>query len=188
MLLFETQLCIAVLLDLLLGDPRLLPHPVRLIGFVCVWSECFFRKIFSSEGIAGLASFSFVLSSSIGLTAGILVSLHQFSTLLAQIAAIILLYTCLAARGLIDHSRAVYQALTAAGTLDTARLAVARIVGRDTAQLDRSGIIRACVETVAENMVDGVTAPLFYAVLFSLAAPVIGMDPAHSGSHWSNGI
>jgi len=54
---------------------------------------------------------------------------------------------------------------------------VAQIVGRDTSQLDRLGIIRACVETVAENMVDGVTAPLFYAVLFSLFSPLTGIDP-----------
>lgn len=177
MFVFEFQLLAAVLLDLLLGDPRWFPHPVRLIGFFCVSSETFFRKIFSSEFLAGSASFTMVLFLSLTVTAAVLFSSNYYSGFLAQCIAIILLYNSIAARGLVSHSRVVYQALNDQESLDGARSEVARIVGRDTAALDRKGIIRACVETVAENMVDGVTAPLFYAVVFSFFAPFTAIEP-----------
>lgn len=104
---------------------------------------------------------------------------NAFSSLLAQCIAVFLLYTSVAMRDLIVHSKMVYRQLqnNDSTSLDPARKAVAQIVGRDTAVLDKPGIIRATVETVAENMVDGVTAPLFYAVLFSLFSPSTGISP-----------
>lgn len=104
---------------------------------------------------------------------------NTFSSFLAQCIAVFLLYTSVAMRDLIVHSKMVYRQLqnNDSASLDPARKAVAQIVGRDTAVLDRRGIIRATVETVAENMVDGVTAPLFYAVLFSFFAPLTGISP-----------
>ncbi len=177
MSIFELQLSAAILLDCLLGDPRFLPHPVQLIGLFCIWSEKTFRIICSSEYIAGLLAFLTVFLLSITLTSLILFIANSFSAFFAQIIAIFLLYTCLAARGLVAHSRKVYNALQNRETLESARIAVAQIVGRDTSDLTRKGIIRACIETVAENMVDGVTAPLFYAVLLSLLTPVFGVNP-----------
>lgn len=104
---------------------------------------------------------------------------YIFSPFLAQFLAIFLLYTTVAMRDLIVHSKMVYRQLQIndSASLDPARKAVAQIVGRDTDALDRKGIIRATVETVAENMVDGVTAPLFYAVLCTLFAPLTGINP-----------
>jgi len=177
MFVFELQLLAAILLDLLLGDPRWLPHPVRLIGFFCVRSENVFRKVFSSELLAGFASFLTVLLLSLILPAVLLLSVNYYSVFLAQLLAVILLYTALASRSLVNHSHAVYLALISHESSDKARAAVAKIVGRDTAKLDSQGIIRACVETVAENMVDGVTAPIFYAVICSGFAPLTGLDP-----------
>lgn len=177
MFVFELQLAAAVFLDLLLGDPRSFPHPVQLIGFFCNRSEWLFRKLLTSEYLAGLCTVCSVLLLTLTLTAALLLSANYYSTLLGQIVAIFLLYTTLAARGLVAHSRAVYHALDDTESLSAARTAVAQIVGRDTAALDRCGIIRACIETVAENMVDGVTAPLFYGVLLSLFANPTGIDP-----------
>jgi len=174
---FELQLMAAVLLDCLLGDPRFLPHPVRLVGFFCVTCEKIFRKLFSTELLAGFAAFVTVLFLSLALTAVLLFSTNHYSGFLAQIFAVILLYSTIAARDLVSHSRTVYRALVDDESLDNARSAVAQIVGRDTSVLDRKGIIRACVETVAENMVDGVTAPLFYAVVFSLFSPLLPIEP-----------
>jgi adenosylcobinamide-phosphate synthase len=91
--------------------------------------------------------------------------------------AILLLYTTLAAKDLIRHSADVYKHLKAPASLDPARKAIARIVGRETRELDEAGISRACIETVAENMVDGITAPLFWAVVASFASPLVGMEP-----------
>ena len=177
MFLFELQISFAVALDFLFGDPRWLPHPVRIIGFFCSNSEKIFRKLIASEAIAGMLSFVTVLFCTIGGTALIIASINFYSPLLAQVAAVFLLYTSIAARDLVVHSRLVFSALQNTEHLDDARKAVAQIVGRDTAELDRKGIIRACIETVAENMVDGVTAPLFYAFFSSLFAILTGIDP-----------
>lgn len=174
---FEFQLAVAVCLDLVMGDPRCFPHPVRIIGFFCNGCEGFFRSIFASEYMSGVATLVAVLGLSIGGIVLLLMGCNQLSTAFAQIVAIFLLYTTIAVRDLMDHSKEVYKQLQQDTSLDPARKAVARIVGRDTSVLDRVGIIRATVETVAENMVDGVTAPLFYAVLFTLLAPVTGVDP-----------
>ncbi len=168
MYLFEFQISVAVLLDLLFGDPRYLPHPVKMIGYLCIHSEKVFRKITATDAMAGVLSFTTVLCITIAGTALLLVCLNLYSPLMAQIAAILFLYTSIAAKDLVVHSRRVYSAFQNSDNLDTARNAVAQIVGRDTRELDKKGIIRACIETVAENMVDGVTAPLFFAVFFSL--------------------
>lgn len=177
MFLFEIQIGVAILLDLCLGDPRFLPHPVCLIGFFCSSSEKLLRRIFVNETVAGGVTVFSVLFLTLGLTTGILFVSSRISPFVVSSVALYLLYTCLAARGLVSHSRAVYLALQQGATLVPAREAVSRIVGRDTRSLEREGIISACVETVAENMVDGVTAPLFYAILLSLLSPLLGIDP-----------
>jgi adenosylcobinamide-phosphate synthase len=84
---------------------------------------------------------------------------------MGDLAAIWMLYTALAAKDLAVHSRSVWDALESDDLLQ-ARRAVARMVGRDTAQLDEPGIVRAAVESVAENTVDGILSPLFYALIF----------------------
>jgi adenosylcobinamide-phosphate synthase len=89
---------------------------------------------------------------------------------LADLVGIIAIYTTVAARDLARHSMAVYRPL-AAGDLPAARKSVGMIVGRDTDGLDEAGVARAAVESVAESTVDGVTAPLFYALV---AGPVAG--------------
>lgn len=85
--------------------------------------------------------------------------------LAGDIVGIAVLWTTIAARDLVRHSHNIYQAL-AGHDLPTARQRLSLIVGRDTAHLDEAGVVRATVESVAESTVDGVTAPLFYALLF----------------------
>lgn len=177
MLSFELQLCAAFLLDLLFGDPRWFPHPVKIIGMLCRYCENFFRKVFLSEFLAGSVTVATVLGLILGGIAFLLFPVASLYLPAAKLLAVFLLYTSLAARDLVVHSRAVYAGLKNTPSLEHARQAVARIVGRDTAALDRKEIVRACVETVAENMVDGVTAPLFYAICGSLLAPLTGIDP-----------
>ncbi len=176
---FELQILCALALDLLLGDPRWFPHPVRIIGWFCVRIEALFRRLFVNKRLAGAATVLAVL-----VTILIPVSvLFQIAALIAPQPAVglavFLLYTSVAARDLIHHSRDVFAALQQEGEagLQAGRQAVGMIVGRDTTALDRAGVIRACVETVAENMVDGVTAPLFFAVLGAICAPFLEMNP-----------
>jgi len=96
---------------------------------------------------------------------GLLLLAQGLAPWVSDCVAIYLLYASLAARDLACHSRRVHMALTA-GDLPLARQQVAMIVGRETATLDAAEVSRACVESVAENIVDGITAPLFWAALF----------------------
>lgn len=187
MLRLEYQIIIAIALDLLLGDPRWLPHPVRLLGRLAAWLETITRARLTSEtedaaGTAGpteaaaAARASRALGTAGTLTvlllllatgAAILALLHLAAALhplLGDLVGIYLLYGSLAMRDLLDHSEAVQQAL-ATGDLDAARQRVGWMVGRDTDSLDEAGVSRATVESVAENLVDGAIAPLFFAVI-----------------------
>ena len=176
---FELQILCALALDLLLGDPRWFPHPVRIIGWFCVRIEAIFRRFFANKRLAGVVTVVAVLAITLTPVAVLFRVAALISPLLVDGLAVFLLYTSVAARDLIRHSRDVFAALQQEGEtgLQAGRLAVGMIVGRDTAALDRAGVVRACVETVAENMVDGVAAPLFYGVLGAICAPYLMVNP-----------
>lgn len=160
----ELQILAALVLDLLFGDPRWLPHPVRLFGRLAMGAEKICRKLIAAEKLAGIMTVAIVLA---GTALGwlVLVSLAGLiHASLADLVSIYILYSCFAARDLVRHSSRVAHALKN-GDLVLARDMVAMIVGRDTAGLDEQGVVRACVESVAENTVDGITAPLFWAVV-----------------------
>ena len=160
----ELQIVLALLLDSMFGDPRWLPHPVRLIGMVAVQCENFFRAIIGNEKAAGIVTLLAVLALT-GLCGWGLIRLSDLvHPWLGMAVSVLLLYTCFAARDLIAHSNNVHQALQKED-ISLARRQVSMIVGRETQQLDKGGVVRACVESVAENTVDGVTAPLFWAVV-----------------------
>src|SRR5450830_841706 len=162
------QILAAVALDLLVGDPRWLPHPVRGIGWLAQRLERPTRCLIRNEKAAGIVTVLLVVLTA-GVSAwGLIYIAGLCHPLAADLVSIILIYTTIAARDLARHSGAVFRAL-AAGNLGAARQCVAKIVGRDTAQLDEAGVARAAVECVAESTVDGVTAPLFFAIL---AGPV----------------
>ncbi|MDG4475886.1 adenosylcobinamide-phosphate synthase CbiB [Thiovibrio frasassiensis] len=163
MIALEYQILIAILLDQLFGDPRWLPHPVRLIGAACHWCEQLTRAVLPPF-IAGIASVLLVLALTGTTTWGIIAGTTLLHPWLGTAISILILYTTIAARDLVRHSTEVYTALQG-GDLPEARKRVSMIVGRDTAGLDESGVARAAVESVAESMVDGVTAPLFFALL-----------------------
>jgi adenosylcobinamide-phosphate synthase len=164
----EYQILIAVALDLILGDPRWFPHPVKFIGRLALFLEPLFRKMWTNPRIAGIVTACSVVLAAGGLTYAILRLGSMVHPVVGDLLSIVIIYTGLAARDMIDHSVDVWKALTD-GDLDKARHKVAMICGRDTDRLDRSGVVRAAVESVSENMVDGVTAPLFFAVI---AGPV----------------
>lgn len=160
----ELQVILALLLDAWWGDPRWLPHPVRLIGWLALKCEGLTRAVIGNEKLAGFITLGMVLVVT-GLTGWGLIRLAGiFHPVAETVVSVLILYTSFAGRDLAVHSRKVYAALRD-DDLDGARKRVAMIVGRDTAELDRSGVVRACVESVAENTVDGVTAPLFWAII-----------------------
>ncbi len=157
-------LILAFLLDLLLGDPPWLPHPVRAIAWVATGGERLWRRLLPWPGLAGALTVFTVLAATFLVTWGLLRLASLAHPAAGNLMTVYLLYSSLAARDLARHSRRVYQAL-AAGDLELARRRLAMIVGRDTEGLDEAGVCRAAVESVAENIVDGVTAPLFWALL-----------------------
>lgn len=148
-------------LDIFIGDPHSLPHPVRLIGWLISKLENFFRNKIDDEKKAGTLLCVSVLIISTLIPALILFICYRINLVLGIIIESILCYYLIAARSLRDESMKVYKAIEKEDT-ESARLSLSMIVGRDTNVLDRDGMIRATVETVAENTSDGVTAPLFY--------------------------
>ncbi|NJD37369.1 MAG: cobalamin biosynthesis protein CobD [Geobacter sp.] len=158
------QILLAILLDLLLGDPRWLPHPVQGIGWLAQRAEAPLRRLIANPKLAGLVAVVWVVGSTVLVGLGLLKGATLLHPLLGDLVAILLLYTCFATRSLHDHALAVYRPLMA-GDLATARQRVSWLVGRDTEQLDEGEVTRAAVESVAENTVDGCTAPLLFACL-----------------------
>jgi len=154
----------AFCLDLVLGDPRWLPHPVKCIGRFAAVLEAPLRRLFTNARTAGVFAVLAVLAATgfvgFSLVAGASI-LHPVA---GDVVSVVLLYTCFAGRDLALHGDQVYRALSDNDLLE-ARRRVAMLVGRDTEHLDESEVVRGTVESVAENMVDGVTAPIFFAIL-----------------------
>lgn len=160
----EYQIIIALALDLVIGDPRRLPHPVRLMGNSALALEKVWRRLAKNQRLAGSCTMISMLALTGFCTMALLRIAALINPMLETACSIFLLYTSLAVTDLARHARAVYDALTKTG-LEAARKQVAMFVGRDTAPLDETGVAKAAVESVAESMVDGVTAPLFFAFL-----------------------
>jgi adenosylcobinamide-phosphate synthase len=154
----------ALLLDFIIGDPRWLPHPVQFIGRAAMALEKPLRKKIENPKLAGVVAAGLIIGGTALLSIALLLGAGKIHPLAGDLTAVLMLYTTFACRGLASHSMAVYKALKA-GDLALARQQVAKMVGRDTEQLDEHGVVRAAVESVAENSVDGVVAPLFYAFL-----------------------
>ncbi len=169
---------LAVLLDLLCGDPRWFPHPVKIIGWLCIKCETFFRSLYSQDKntpknlqYAGCYTTIIILSITGCSLLSLLLLCHSIHSWAEISCAVIFLYTAIAIKDLLAHSKRVYLSLQKED-LPKARKDIQMIVGRDTAQLDSREISRACIETVAENMADGIIAPLFWglasAMLYTL--------------------
>lgn len=152
------------LIDCVLGDPYSLPHPIRLIGSLIAGFEKLLRSRIKNERTAGTVLVITVLILSAGVPLALLMICYKINLILGIAAESIMCYYLVAARCLRNESMKVHDAFAENDT-EKARQAVSMIVGRDTKCLDRDGIIRAAVETVAENTSDGVTAPMFYMAL-----------------------
>ncbi len=150
-------------LDLIIGDPYSFPHPVRFIGKLISFVEKQIRKITSSDRGLKIAGF-FLWFVVVGITLGstsIVLRLFEFNKIVYFAVNSILIYTTLATKCLKDESIKIYKVLKT-GDLEKSRIQLSYIVGRDTTNLSEKEIVRATVETVAENTVDGIIAPLFY--------------------------
>ena len=160
------------LLDLLVGDPHWLPHPIRLIGSLIAkcskWNRAELKK--GAQFWRGVAMTILVVCLTAVVAAAILVVGYWLHPFAGCIMEGIMTYQILATKCLKVESMKVYEALKK-DDLEGARYAVSMIVGRDTQVLDDTGVAKAAVETVAENTSDGVIAPLIY---LAIGGPILG--------------
>lgn len=163
------------ILDLILGDPYFLPHPIRLIGSLISKIDNRLNgnlenRNDNKEFKRGILTVVIVLVSTVTISAFILISAYCFNRYLGMVVETIMTYQILAIKSLKDESMKVYYCLKDK-TLNDARYAVSMIVGRDTENLDIEGVTKACVETVAENTSDGIIAPMLYT---AIGGPILG--------------
>lgn len=161
-------------LDLVFGDPHALPHPIRLIGTLIAGLEKKLLKLQmrdeKKEFYKGILLVVLVLFSTGAVAALVLVVAYWLHSVAGIVIESVMTYQILATKCLKDESMKVYQSLNEQG-LEAGRVAVSMIVGRDTNVLDETGVVKAAVETVAENTSDGVIAPMLYT---ALGGPVLG--------------
>ncbi|WP_129726403.1 adenosylcobinamide-phosphate synthase CbiB [Ectobacillus funiculus] len=166
---FTNCICIglAYIVDRLIGDPRVLPHPVIMIGKCIALLEKIIRRLVVQERMLKLAGILFPLLIGGGaffVVTLLLDILRLWSGWLGFAAEVWIVSTTIAVKGLGDAAMEVYRHLQN-GDFQKARHSLGMIVGRDTADLDESEISRGAVETVAENIVDAIISPLFFALI-----------------------
>lgn len=157
------MLLIALLLDAIIGEPKALwdrlPHPAVLMGRLVDWGD---RRL--NQGATRLLKGSLftICATALVVILGIgLVLIPSANAIEIALATILLAH-----RSLVDHVRAVARALKS--SVEEGRIAVSKIVGRDTAHMDESDVSRAAIESAAENFSDGVIAPAFWFLTFGL--------------------
>lgn len=163
------ELTIGFILDLLIGDPNNPFHPVRGIGLLASKLETIFRKLLkNSLKIAGLIVWIITIILTFAITYGIIFVCMKINKYLGIIVQGIIIYFCISAKGLVVEGYKVIKYLNE-GNIEKSRKQLSYIVGRDTESLDSKGITRAVIETIAENMSDGVIAPILFAGIFGAA-------------------
>ena len=163
MLIKSLAIMIAYYIDLLMGDPPKFPHPVKLFGWYLNQTDKWFNKgpLKKFLGTLSLLSLVFLVFVS---SFYLLFLLYRINFYLGLAVEAFLISTTIANKGLTDAAKAVLHPLES-GDLNKARRQLSSIVGRDTVDLPEEEIVRATIETVAENTSDGVTAPLFWAFI-----------------------
>ena len=158
------QIGIAFILDILIGDPRWLPHPVRIIGKCVELLEKVLRRAFASERLAGVFLAGIIVSGTYLLTYEIINIFSHLGKIWEFAISTIIIFFSLSIRDLFKEANGVMKELES-GNIGKARERLSQIVGRDTHNLNEQQITKACVETTAENSVDGIIAPLFFAFI-----------------------
>lgn len=168
-----SALLVGALIDLFVGDPEWFYHPVRLIGRYIAFAEKAAKRDNPPSGVlrrrAVFVAVSTVVLTAL-VTAGILWLLRLWGRVPHFVGMALISWMCLSARNLADEAEGVRRALET--SLEAGRTRVGRIVGRDTERLSAREILCATIETVAENLTDGVISPMLY---LALGGPVLGM-------------
>jgi adenosylcobinamide-phosphate synthase len=159
-------------LDALIGDPIFAAHPIRLLGRLLAFYERVLFRL-GANGYAGGIAMLFLLTSTVlPLVVAFLSAAHALHPYVFDAAAGLVCWACLALRDLIAHGERIARAV-ARGDLAAARHHVSMLVGRDTDKMDLAACGRGAVESMAENLVDGVLSPLVFLLLFGPLAAVL---------------
>ncbi|MGG5461738.1 adenosylcobinamide-phosphate synthase CbiB [Clostridium sp. B9] len=159
------KIVIGYILDMVIGDPQNPYHPIRYIGKLAQSMEKLWRSVFSKkQKLAGLFAWLSIVIITFLIALGIVEISNIINPILGTVVSGILIYFCISAKGLKVEGLKVINILES-GDIVRARKQLSYIVGRDTENLDEEAIVRAVVETVAENMSDGIIAPLIFAGL-----------------------
>lgn len=160
------ELTIGYILDMVIGDPNNPLHPVRGIGYAASKFENIFRSFLKKNlKLAGLLVWILTVGLTFMITFEIIKAARFINIYFGIVLEGILIYFCISSKGLVVEGYKVIKFLLK-DDLEGARKQLSYIVGRDTGSLSKEGVIRAVVETIAENMADGIIAPLFYAGIF----------------------
>lgn len=151
-------------LDILIGDPRQLPHPVRAIGLLISNTEKVLRKKDRFLKFKGLVLLIFVSFLSFIIPYILLKFLNSINVLVGVIISSLLIFQILATKSLYTETIKVYKALNC-GNIQLAKKELSYLVSRDCETMEEEDIIRSTIETISENIVDGITSPLFYIML-----------------------
>jgi len=155
----------AFLLDLAIGDPRWLPHPVVLMGKVISHGEAWLRSGNACRDFfAGMTLSLFLVALSATVALGLVALFNLLPLWLSFSGTVVLASTTLATRGLLDAVKHI-EATLRSGNLAVARKKLSYIVGRETADLNQDKVLRASLESLSESTCDGIVAPLFYLFL-----------------------
>ena len=161
---FAIDIIFAFGLDLMIGDPEWFPHPVRFIGSLINRLEKSTRKIFSNERLAGTLTGLLTVLISAALVYATIKLANFADPVIGRIVSILWLYMGLSARSLAESAYRISDDLER-NDIESARKSLSCIVGRDTKNLNGSEISRGAVESVAENTVDGIFTPIFFALI-----------------------
>lgn len=158
------QIIIAFFLDLIMGDPYWFPHPVKGIGRIIQFCESELRKVRIPERLSGVVLAVFVAAGTYFVTQQFVKLIMGFGEIYQIAVSIVIIYFTLSVRGLVNEAKKIISMLRL-DNLQGARRELSNIVGRDTAGLNKDQIKRACIESLAENVVDGIVSPLFFAFI-----------------------
>ncbi|MFV0330288.1 MAG: adenosylcobinamide-phosphate synthase CbiB [Dysgonomonas sp.] len=162
-------LIIGWMADRLIGDPRWIPHPVVAMGKIIAWGEKKYNK-YEKRMLKGAVFAILLILSTFFLVYFIIKGLDTIHPYLSLIFSTIMIFLCLAGKTLVVEVRDVFRALDS--SVEEGRVQVARIVGRDTSALSPQQIRTAALETLSENLSDGVIAPMFWFMLLGVPGMV----------------
>ena len=162
--------------DFIIGDPVYSCHPVRLIGRCISFFECKLRRFGLGGKLGGLLLVLIVEGVTVFSYLALTFVFHQLFPPVGLIFDLFVCFSCLALRDLIHHIKPVAQYLMQDNIID-AKKALSMVVGRDVQFLNKTGVCRAAIETLAENFVDGFLAPLFWFLAGGIPAYLFGLEP-----------